>query len=156
MKKITFFTLLMIMSFNLLTAQTALNFDSSIDEQHVKVLGITCPDEFTFEAWINYRGQNDKYPTILEFGDDEPFFGLEDGLLTLYDIIYSTSEIPLNEWTHVAVTFSTINSEAKLYINGMLDATETGVTLDISGTGAGIGYNGSDYVFNGSIDDVKI
>ena len=146
MKKIIFLTAL-IMTFHLTVAQTALDFDPNSGAQQVEILGITCPNEFTFEAWINYRGIDD-YPTILEFGDDSPFFGIDGDYLTLYDIIYSTSTIPLNQWIHVAVTFSTANSEAKLYINGILDTTETNVTLDISGEAAGIGYNGSDDVFN--------
>lgn len=156
MKQIYTLAIISLLNLNFLKAQTALDFDPNSGLQQVEILGISCPDEFTIEAWINYRGQADSYPTILEFGDDIPFFGLEDDFLTLYDIIFSTSTIPLNEWVHVAVTFSTVNSEANLYINGVLDATETGVTLDISGAGAGIGYNGSDYVFNGSIDDLRI
>ncbi|MEH6538237.1 MAG: LamG-like jellyroll fold domain-containing protein [Psychroserpens sp.] len=155
MKKITILTVL-IMTFHLSMAQTALDFDPNSGDQQVEILGITCPSEFTFEAWVNYRGISIDYPTILEFGDDEPFFGLDGDFLTLFDIIYSTSTIPFNQWIHVAVTFSTINSEANLYINGILDATETSVTISISGTEAGIGYNGSDDVFDGSIDDVRI
>jgi hypothetical protein len=156
MKQIYILAIISLLNLNSLIAQTALDFDSSSGDQQVEILGITCPDEFTFEAWINHRGQADIFPTILEFGNDIPFFGLENDFLTLYDIIFSTSTIPLNEWVHVAVTFSTVNSEANLYINGVLDATETGVTLDISGAGAGIGYNGSDGAFNGSIDDLRI
>ena len=135
---------------------TALDFDPTSGKQQVEILGITCPTEFTFEAWINHREQSGVYPTILEFGNDAPFFGLENNNLTLYNIITSTSTISLNQWIHVAVTFSTINSEAKLYINGELEVTETGVTLFKYETGAGIGYNGTDIVFNGSIDDVRI
>ncbi len=157
MKKITFSTLLIILSFNLSIAQTALEFNPDLGLQQVAIPDITCPSEVTFEAWINFRGNQGNYTTIIEFGEDEPFLGLNTSdYLTLYDVVTSTSPIPSNQWVHIAVSYSSSTSEAKLYINGVLDTTETGGTLDISGNGAGIGYNDVDDVFNGLIDDVRI
>lgn len=158
MKKITLLTLT-ILSFNFSIAQYALEFDPSSGLQQVQISGITCPNEFTIEAWINFKGIYDpgQYPTIFEFQEDAPFFGITDtNFLTLYGAVTSNTTIPLNQWTHVAVTYSTANSEANIYINGVLDNSETGISINISGIGAGIGYNTVDEVFNGSIDDVRI
>lgn len=157
MKKITLLATF-IMSFNLLTAQTALDFNPLSGIQQVEIPGITCPNELTLEAWIYFRGNQgfSNYTTILEFQEDAPFFGLnENDYLTLYDVVTSTVQMPLNQWTHIAVSYSASTSEAKLYINGVLDATGGG-TLDTSGVGAGIGYHNVDDVFNGLIDDVRI
>ncbi|GGZ75054.1 LamG-like jellyroll fold domain-containing protein [Algibacter mikhailovii] len=157
MKKITFLTLIM-MSFNLAIAQTALDFDPDRGLQQVQISDITCPSEFTFELWINYKGQRsgEFYPTLIEFGDDTPFFGFESGFLTLFGGVKMSTRFPTNQWIHVAVTYSTVDSSVALYVNGELEAAAIGVVIDISGVGAGIGNNGSDDVFNGYIDDVRI
>ena len=156
MKKITCLTLLIITCFNLLTAQTALDFEQGVSPQEVVIPTITCPSEFTFEAWVNNRGSSG-FTTILEFGNDAPYFGLSSNRLTLYNnVVNSTEEIPLNEWVHVAVSYSAINTEAKLYVNGVLEDTNSNASLNITGVGAGIGYNTGDNSFNGAIDDVRI
>ncbi|MEM6722286.1 MAG: BspA family leucine-rich repeat surface protein, partial [Bacteroidota bacterium] len=141
----------------LVNAQTALDFNPSEGIQEVDIPTITCPSEFTIETWINLRATG-SYPTILEFGGGRLFLGLEftSDKLTLFDAFVSNTSIPLNTWTHVAVSYSTVNSEAKLYINGVLDITATNVTVDTNGVGASIGYNNGDDVFNGAIDEVRI
>src|SRR5690606_10506121 len=145
------------MSINLSIAQTALDFNPLSGSQEVQILGITCPSDFTIEAWINFRGGIGNWPTILEFHEDAPFFGItHTNFLVLYGAITSINTVPLNQWTHIAVSYSSTNSEAHIYINGVLDNSETGVSINISGVGAGIGYNTFDEVFNGSIDDVRI
>ena len=159
MKKITLIALALI-SFNFSFAQYALEFDPTSGSQSVQIPGITCPDEFTIEAWINFKGnyQSWQYPTILEFEGDAPFFGINDsGNLTLFGAITSFATIPLNQWTHIAVTYSSITLEANIYIDGVLDRSTTGSSsIDISGEGAGIAHNDGDEVFNGLIDDVRI
>ena len=117
---------------------------------------ITCPSEFTFEAWINYSGQTEDYATILEFGNDAPYFGLEVQKLTLYGAVIDDNNMITNQWTHVATTYSKTTQIAKIYVNGVLVKTQTGVDLDVSGVGAGIGFNSGDTTFNGSMDEVRI
>lgn len=155
MKKITFLLLTFISILNS-NAQTALNFESAKNGQKVNIPTITCPTEFTFEMWVNYSDQLDNYVTLLEFGNDAPYFGLEGQKPTLYGAINATTNLPVNQWTHLAITYSSIAQEAKIYINGHLNKTATGVILNTSGIGAGIGYNSGDATFNGSIDEVRI
>ncbi|MEM6379038.1 MAG: LamG domain-containing protein [Bacteroidota bacterium] len=156
MKKFTLLSLAIFINF-ITHAQTALDFNPAEGFQEVDIPNITCPTEFTIEAWINLRGTG-SYPTILEFGGGRLFLGLEftTDKLILFDAFVSNASIPLNTWTHIAATYSTINSEARLYIDGVLDTTATGVTVDTTGIGASIGYNSGDDVFNGTIDDVRI
>ncbi len=153
MKKIISLILTSFMLLQFLKAQTALDFEIVLEK--VEIPTITCPSEFTFEAWINSREQG-SFRTILEFENDRPYFGLRSSNLILFNAVTSTTAIPLNEWIHVATTYSSINMEAKLYINGVLNNTATGVTLNITGVGAGIGQNLGDLVFGGSIDNVSI
>jgi len=153
MKRITFLTVITIILSLSLNAQTALDFEEP--GQSVQISGITCPSEFTFEALINRQGTGG-FRTILEFGNDAPYIGIFNNKLILFNGVTSNNTIPLNEWIHIAITYSLTNLEAKLYINGVLDNTATNVTLNITGTGAGIGQNQNDTVFGGSIDDVKL
>jgi hypothetical protein len=68
--------------------------------------------------------------------------------------IYSTSTITLNQWLHVAITFT--STTLKIYMNGSLDSTWTGSSYSIpdktSGTGCCIGYfpgDGGGHVYLG-------
>ena len=73
----------------------------------------------------------------------------------------STSTVPLDTWTHVAVTGGAADGKIRLYIDGVQDgeATQTGA-LSPSGYGLRIGAQSqrSDIksVFHGSIDEVRI
>jgi MSHA biogenesis protein MshQ len=81
----------------------------------------------------------------------------------------SNSTIPLNRWTHVAITFRSVAGSARqrIYINGVLDSatnswagtlTPNGCNFYIGGdvaTGAGCSLI-SDRAFRGLIDEVKL
>jgi hypothetical protein len=69
----------------------------------------------------------------------------------------SNSSIPLNTWTHVAVTYD--GTALRHYINGVLDRS-TAVSCSVTNTNSRpirIGANGAGAeVMNGAIDDVRI
>jgi len=72
----------------------------------------------------------------------------------------STNTVPLNKWTHVAVTRDSSNSTINIFINGVLDKTVTGITGNITvqqtySLAMG-GYNGGGYLFVGLITCGKI
>lgn len=81
----------------------------------------------------------------------------------------SNTQIPLNQWTHVAITFRSVAGSARqrIYINGVLDTATNNWqgTLNANGcnfyiggdvtTGAGCGLLG-DRAFRGTIDEVKL
>ena len=81
----------------------------------------------------------------------------------------SNAQIPLNQWTHVAITFRSVAGSARqrIYINGVLDGasnswagtlTPNGCNFYIGGdvsTGAGCGLI-ADRAFRGLIDEVKL
>ena len=156
MKKITLLFSLFI-GLATASAQTALKFDSSAGpQQQVSVPAVVCPNEFTFEAWINYDGQTEEYITLLEFGNDTPYFGLEGQKLTLYGAVIDDNNMVTNQWMHIATSYSKTTQIAKLYVNGVLVKTATDKDIDIAGTGFGIGYNAGDTPFKGTIDEVRI
>ncbi len=130
------------------------------------------PTQLTFEAWVNPSAATCN--TILSRGD-----GSNGGLTDyIFDVGYdgatcgvmkmgffgvgvwdaSASTIPLNTWTHVAVTFDGTNKQ--FYINGMLDRTapRPGLLYQ-SGSALYIGRQGSSCncnYFNGALAEVRI
>ncbi len=72
--------------------------------------------------------------------------------------LHSTNNINNNgtNWVHVAVTRVQATGEKRLYINGMLDASETGNTNLLDGTErVRVGY-GNSITYNGRLDDLQI
>ncbi|WP_394760337.1 LamG-like jellyroll fold domain-containing protein [Flavobacterium sp.] len=73
---------------------------------------------------------------------------------------FSTSTISQNTWTHVAATFK--NGIVNIYINGVLDATYTGVAPPVTNTNAlYIGtpqdaVANASFAFGGKIDEVRV
>jgi hypothetical protein len=121
-------------------------------------------DDFTVECWIyvsNY-GSSPHKPVIIGSGYNGLVFYLgNDGTLWCgqYGVgnnANSTGVIPLNTWTHVAVTRS--GSTARLFINGTIDGIGSwSATLNGSSTPAiGIDPANSLQKFTGYIDDFRI
>lgn len=130
------------------------------------------PTQLTLEAWVNIpaagqltiasRGDGD-YGNITDYifqlGDD----GLGSGTLISFfgaggwDV--SSSSIPLNTWTHVAVTYDGTNKQ--FYINGLLNGTASrpGSLYSTSGSPLYIGRQGSVCncnFFNGQLAEVRL
>jgi hypothetical protein len=75
-------------------------------------------------------------------------------------VVNATYTLPLNTWTHFAITQS--GNTCRMYINGTLVATNTGVTIKPSTMGItdrnylGKSQFSADAMFKGSIDEFKI
>ncbi len=110
---------------------------------------------FSLAAWVRYTGVAwGGWRTIMEFGDDAPFFGVDaGGRLTLYNAA-SGGTVPLNQWAHVAYVWN--GTEGRLYVNGQ--AVQTNNTAPVvTGQGLGIGSEISGpSPWQGSIDDARV
>ncbi len=135
-------------------------------------------NDFTYSAWIN-MSSNAASRTIFgaesvaASGDSDEFilWSTPNATQTLSVVTNgstratSTGTIPLNTWTHVAVT--RVGSAISLYINGALDGTGTDATALSFEAGCNL-YIGGDPTngcdesntlasnFYGSIDEVKV
>ncbi len=144
--------------------------------------GIANYDNFTFEAWVYWNGAQTSYwQRIFDFGyssttgymfltpagdlsanSGKPLFGITLTNNTAEQKIYATTKLLLNQWYHFAVTIDNATTTGKLYINGVLEGTNTGMTLHPSDLGSttnnwiGKSQFPSDSYFNGLIDEVRI
>jgi len=139
-------------------AGMALNFDGSNDYVYTNYI-INQFQSFTKEAWI-YRTSTNAYQYLI-FGSYNPFW-MYNGQLTAGDnnnywIAQDPNPIPLNSWTHVAVTYNISNNSLKLYKNGLLVASGTSNYSTSGGSYQYLGSNsGSSDLFGGSMDDVHM
>ncbi len=71
--------------------------------------------------------------------------------------VTSTTVAQSNEWYHVAGTFNVAAGQSKLYVNGVLEATATGLTPSVymGPLNWGAWTNNQRY-FNGPMDDIRI
>jgi len=75
--------------------------------------------------------------------------------------INSTTALPLNQWTHVAITISGSSGSAtgKIYLNGVLDKTQTSMNTGINGMGYALtGSRGDNAYYNiyGYLSNLRI
>ena len=89
------------------------------------------------------------------------YFGCKNATGSENKLLITTPNIPLNEWTHIAVKYNATGISG--YLNGIWNATQGGQTCP--GTGyANPNYvsvgsyfsGGATYDFNGSLDNIKV
>ena len=150
---------------------TALSFDG-IDD-YVQVAYSTSLDitgAVTIEAWVYARGSGEMLKIACKRETPVPFYfiGVDHGKLyagiggeTSYVVTDKVTELPLNEWHHVAMVYSDAEDKIWLYLDGELKETVTCMIQLVTFPddliiGAQF-YNGK-YMqfFKGIIDEVRI
>lgn len=144
----------------------ALSFDGTTDHLVVSSkLGDST--DFTFAGWV-YPTSSTAWQRVFDFGDGSlryMFLSPTNGSQLRFAIKTGASEqtlsaaaLPLNTWTHVAVTLS--GDTGKLFVNGALAATNTGMTANPVDIGTRLNYIGKsqftpDPLFSGRLDDLR-
>lgn len=149
--------------------KAALSFNGS--NSYVNVGEVNGPtDEITIAAWINksahgaWRSILDRYASetsdCFSLGFDN---STGSKLMFMWDStapewankIVADSDLPLNEWVHVAV--SSNGSTATFYVNGVADGSDTvGAPCTDGDVYIGVNYAGGDEYFSGIIDEVRL
>jgi hypothetical protein len=68
----------------------------------------------------------------------------------------TNNSVPSGSFTRVTIQYDASISKTKLYIGGVLNATESGTHSELFSCSPAIGYGGESSVFNGVIDEVKM
>ncbi len=152
---------------------THLNFDGTNDHVLLPATAINNLPSGTIEAWIYPTASVLDNQTICgkqsNFENTYAFFSLGGATAANGKLYYqstnsaqivSNSFVTANQWSHVAVTFT--NTQAKIYINGVLDNTVSGnfslpndITVNATTIGAILGDGGGQY-FTGNIDEFRV
>jgi hypothetical protein len=124
---------------------------------------------FTFAAWVNWRGGGN-WQRLFDFGNSTTHylfltpssgngtlrFAIKDGGA---EQIVEAPALARNQWRHVAVTLS--GGTARLYVNGVQVASNTGMTISPANFRPRMNFLGAgqfvaDPLFNGVVDEVLI
>lgn len=126
---------------------------------------------FTVAAWVNWNG-GAAWQRIFDFGNGTGqymFLTPNSGSGTLRFAVTTngngaeqrveTSEMPTNQWVHVAVTYN--GSVGNLYTNGVLAASTSGMSLSPTNFNPALNYLGksqfsADPLFGGKLDEVLV
>lgn len=142
-------------------AQRGGNFLSftSTENDKVTVPNFTLPvtGPFSLEAWVYYNGGSfatgGTYNTVLEFGNDEPWFGVNGlGQVEFYPSLEGGA-VPVRSWVHLAYTWD--GTTGTIYLDGTAVGTSTTAPARTGG-GLGIGYGSGDTGWQGYIDEVMV
>ncbi|WP_258100002.1 LamG-like jellyroll fold domain-containing protein [Marinoscillum pacificum] len=159
LKSILFLSSFLFFSWTGLGQNTSLQFDgAALNEQDYvdlpSLVASSTGTPFTYEAWIKIDASAPTgWRTILEFGNDAPYFGLNNGINLQIAATSPTYEITPDVWTHVAAAFD--GSSLHLVVDGVEQASETALPAG-NGNSAGIGYHDGDNGFMGWIDEVRV
>ncbi|MCK4918754.1 MAG: LamG domain-containing protein, partial [Candidatus Pacebacteria bacterium] len=139
---------------------SAIKFDGSNDYVDVgNDSSLSFSNNFTLEAWIypkNYDGgraiirKDSSY--VIYYSSELDFYNWADSSR----LSCQKSNTPLNTWSHVVAVWDGTNKI--IYVNGVVCVSAPSVNFSENSNDTHIGSNsfGSDYFFNGSIDDVRI
>ena len=143
--------------------------DDRIVVPHDSALELT---EMTITAWVYPRSfgpLSNGWRTIVTKGEtsshEDYWLGLytnelQFGILvsdTWHAVTTSFQNIPPDTWTHVAATFSSGSDEVQLYINGILEETDS-ITVDPSASGENLQIGRSKFGehWDGRLDDIRL
>lgn len=131
--------------------------------------------DFAFEAWVNPADENEMGVFFGQDSDVNPTFGLilrnrkialvlfEDATSNNPEYLYSNTNVPSNQWSHIAVSFDAATKQAIFYLNGQYDGIRSSQLPSIYnpniGTllfGLGRDASGVSSFFKGGMDDLTI
>jgi hypothetical protein len=144
------------------TAQTQTNYALNLNgtSQYISIgTPLSNNSSYTKEAWV-YVTTTTSSRNIISSAN-APFW-INAGQLNAghggnYSQVVDPTTITINKWTHVAVTYDAATTTMKLYRDGILVATNTGVASNYSSENTYIGsHAGAGSYLQGTIDEVRI
>jgi hypothetical protein len=130
--------------------------------------GVVSYEDLTLSLWVYWNGGGN-WQRIVDFGNNTNqymFLTANSGSNLRFAVknggdeqVLNTSTLAANQWVHIAITLK--GNTGRLYVNGELVATNTGMTINPVDFNPQLNYIGksqysADPFFNGMIDDLKI
>jgi uncharacterized repeat protein (TIGR01451 family) len=126
-------------------------------------------NKLSASAWVYPTAYNSQLSSILSNDQNYEFHLNSSGKLFWwwnYSSVTSATTIPLNQWTHIAITFDSVAGRQRMYINGVQDANTRNWTGTLAANPCNF-YIGGDVAtgactviparnFRGNIDEVKL
>ncbi|GAA4384230.1 hypothetical protein GCM10023186_26200 [Hymenobacter koreensis] len=127
------------------------------DQVTVNNFSLPATGPFSLEAWVYFNGNSfsarGTYNTVMEFGNDSPWFGVNSsGEVEFYPSLEGGT-VPIRTWSHIAYTWD--GATGTIYLNGTAVGTSTAAP-GRTGTELGIGFNSGDTGWQGYIDEVMV
>lgn len=149
----------------------ALSFDGENDRIYFDAYDFdinNMPDPVTFEMWVKPTGFPESDKMVFASGDDESHqIGINEDR-QFYTAFYDDEEDDLitvtgttianeNQWYHIAASAKS-DGEVKLYVNGILEASDEIIEVytDIDEFYFGYEAYDGDYYFQGVLDEIRI
>ncbi|MGE4285645.1 MAG: LamG-like jellyroll fold domain-containing protein, partial [Phycisphaerae bacterium] len=141
-----------------------------LDDYITLPAGVADVKDMTVSCWVYWRGGGN-WQRIIDFGDDtnnyvflSPSSGTAMRLALKYgwgtsEQILETAPVPTEQWVHVAAVLQ--GDSARLYVNGRLEASADGLTINPTDFMPSVCYVGksqysADPLFNGNIDELRL
>ncbi len=139
-------------------AGSAFSFDG-VDDQ-VTLTSFPAATNFTVEAWVYYVGTNTP-PWATIFADSDHGLFLNDRRVCWYDLgnaFLGNTQVPAEEWHHVAITYDGIGGTFTGYVDGEVDGTSAfvGAALPPGMPNVSIGGHDGWDVLEGRIDELSV
>ncbi|TDR24226.1 LamG-like jellyroll fold domain-containing protein [Flavobacterium cheniae] len=160
-----------VVTVNALVPATNLNFDGTNDYVTIPTAALNNLPQGTIEAWVFVNGLDNQTICAKQSNSENSYaiFSIGGGAAANGKVFYqakngssmvSTATLTTGQWYHLAVVFT--NSQAKLFVNGILDNTVSGdfsLPNDLSVTattlGAWLGDGGGQYL-NGRLEEFRV
>lgn len=151
---------------------TAAQFDGTSGYLQTKQAVAITQNQMTMSAWV-YKNSSGSGGRFIDFKDTSTMDSAGGSTAKLRACIYlpvstwtcpsSTSALPVGAWVHAAAVYNGTAGTIKIYINGKLDSTTTGVANEIPynsimniGAKETFGTTTFTSFWNGSVDEVAI
>jgi hypothetical protein len=150
--------------------EPASNFYSALfnGSSYFDVIGTPVPltGQFTIEAWVytTVSATQIIYSQYTSADANRWTFNIDNNTGYKLSFAHGTAAtvsaatvVPLNQWNHVAVSRDS-NNTLRLFLNGVVDGSQTSYTASLQQTGARIGFfnNSPSVYFNGYISNMRV
>jgi len=144
----------------------SIDFDGINDRINLGNIGTLSNDTSSISVWVKpdiTTRQDMVWGAVTGTSDERFRFEIYDGYIEFHDVYgmslnqWPPGSIQVGNWYHVVATYDYPNQKAYIYVDGVLEASDTSFSQASNALGAlQIGSRDGAYYVNGVIDEVRI